>query len=43
MARMRIQKNGDYTVTIELAPGKEYQLRYLIDKAKRENGRNADN
>ncbi len=29
----RLQKldNGDFTITLELAPGKEYRFRYLID------------
>ena len=40
--RMRRLKNGDYTITLELTPGKDYQFRYLIDEAKWENDWNAD-
>jgi 1,4-alpha-glucan branching enzyme len=28
---MKALKNGDHTVTLELAPGHEYQYRYLVD------------
>lgn len=28
---MRRQKNGSYSVTLDLATGREYQFRYLID------------
>jgi 1,4-alpha-glucan branching enzyme len=35
-------KNGNYTVTLELKPGREYQFRYLIDESKWENDWNAD-
>ena len=39
---MKKLKNGDFTVTLELEPGKEYQFRYLIDELKWENDWNAD-
>jgi hypothetical protein len=39
---MRKLKSGDYSVTLELQPGKEYQFRYLIDKYQWENDWNAD-
>jgi 1,4-alpha-glucan branching enzyme len=39
---MKKLKNGNYTVTLELKPGKEYQFRYLIDESKWENDWNAD-
>jgi len=35
-------KNGDYVVTLELKPGREYQFRYLIDESRWENDWNAD-
>ena len=35
-------KNGDYTLTLELEPGREYQFRYLIDESQWENDWNAD-
>jgi 1,4-alpha-glucan branching enzyme len=40
--RMRKLKNGDYMITLELEPGKEYQFRYLIDESRWENDWNAD-
>jgi 1,4-alpha-glucan branching enzyme len=39
---MKKLKNGDYTLTVELEPGREYQFRYLIDESKWENDWNAD-
>jgi 1,4-alpha-glucan branching enzyme len=39
---MKKLKNGNYTVTLELKPGREYQFRYLIDESKWENDWNAD-
>jgi 1,4-alpha-glucan branching enzyme len=39
---MRKLKSGDYSLTLELQPGKEYQFRYLIDKYQWENDWNAD-
>ena len=40
--RMRRLRNGDFTITLELEPGNEYQFRYLIDETKWENDWNAD-
>ena len=34
--------NGNYTATLELKVGREYQFRYLIDKKRWENDWNAD-
>ena len=28
---MKALKNGDFTVTLPLAPGREYQYRFLVD------------
>jgi DNA-directed RNA polymerase omega subunit len=39
---MKKQKNGNYTITLELEPGSEYQFRYLIDESRWENDWNAD-
>lgn len=39
---MKKLKNGDYTLSLDLEPGKEYQFRYLIDENKWENDWNAD-
>lgn len=39
---MKKQKNGDYSITLELAPGRQYQYRYLIDESKWENDWRAD-
>jgi 1,4-alpha-glucan branching enzyme len=39
---MKKLKSGDFTSTLELEPGKEYQFRYLIDESKWENDWNAD-
>ena len=35
-------KNGEFKVTLDLEPGKEYKFRYLIDGKKWENHWNAD-
>ena len=39
---MKKLKNGDYTIKLDLEPGKEYQFRYFIDESKWENDWNAD-
>jgi hypothetical protein len=39
---MQQLKNGGYTIVLELEPGREYQLRYLIDEHGWENHWNAD-
>jgi 1,4-alpha-glucan branching enzyme len=39
---MKKLKNGNYTITLELEAGREYQFRYLIDECKWENDWNAD-
>ena len=39
---MRKLKSGDYTVTLDLEPGREYQFRYFIDESKWDNDWNAD-
>jgi len=33
-ASMRKLKDGSFTKTLELAPGKDYQFRYLIDSSR---------
>ena len=38
---MKKLKNGAYTITLELATGREYQYRYFIDECKWENDWNA--
>ena len=40
--KLKKLKNGDYTIMLELEPGKEYQYRYCIDERKWENDWNAD-
>ena len=35
-------KNGDFKLTLELEPGREYQFRYLVDGTTWENDWNAD-
>jgi 1,4-alpha-glucan branching enzyme len=40
--QMKKSKNGEYTITLKLAPGKEYEFRYLIDQSKWENDYHAD-
>jgi 1,4-alpha-glucan branching enzyme len=39
---MKQLKTGDFTITIEVEPGREYQFRYLIDEYRWENDWNAD-
>lgn len=39
---MKKLKKGDFTITLNLKPGREYQFRYLIDGDKWENDWNAD-
>ncbi len=39
---MRRLKDGRFTVTLELAPGKAYQFRYLLDGDRWENDWRAD-
>ena len=39
---MKGLKNGSYTATLDLEPNKEYQFRYLIDKNRWENDKDAD-
>jgi len=39
---MRKLKSGDYTITLELEPGREYQFRYFIDEVRWENDWRAD-
>ena len=39
---MKKLKCGDYTITLELEPGREYQFRYLIDESMWENDHHAD-
>ncbi len=39
---MKMLKNGDFSISLKLEPGKEYQFRYLIDDARWENDWNAD-
>ena len=40
--QMKKQKNGDFTITLELQPGREYRYKYLIDGQTWENDWNAD-
>jgi 1,4-alpha-glucan branching enzyme len=39
---MKKLKTGDFTLTLGLEPGREYQFRYLIDESRWENDWNAD-
>lgn len=39
---MKKNKTGDYIITLELIPGREYQFRYLIDEIRWENDWHAD-
>lgn len=39
---MKKLKDGDFTITLELEPGREYQFRYVIDDHRWENDWNAD-
>ena len=34
---MKRQKSGDFTITLDLEPGRQYQYRYLIDESRWEN------
>ncbi|HEX3034978.1 MAG TPA: isoamylase early set domain-containing protein [Thermodesulfobacteriota bacterium] len=40
--QMKKQKNGNFTITLELQPGREYRYKYLIDGPTWENDWNAD-
>jgi 1,4-alpha-glucan branching enzyme len=40
--KMKKLKSGDYSLMVELEPGKEYEFRYLIDEKRWENARDAD-
>jgi len=40
--RMEKQKNGDYSITLDLKPKREYEFRYLINGARWENDWSAD-
>lgn len=39
---LKKMKNGEFSATIELAVGQEYQFRYLLDDCSWVNDRNAD-
>lgn len=39
---MKKLKSGDFTATVDLAPYKEYQFRYLLGEDNWENDRDAD-
>lgn len=39
---MKKQKNGDFTVTVELEKGRAYRYRYFVDGLQYENDHNAD-
>jgi 1,4-alpha-glucan branching enzyme len=39
--RMRRLSNGDFAITLELKPGREYEFQYLVDGMKWKNDRNA--
>jgi hypothetical protein len=39
---MKLQKNGDYVISLELETGKEYHFRYLVDGSRWENDPLAD-
>jgi 1,4-alpha-glucan branching enzyme len=39
---MKKLRTGDYTTTLELEPGREYQFRYFVDESRWENDWNAD-
>lgn len=40
--RMKKRENGDYTITLDLKPEREYQFRYLINGSRWENDWSAD-
>ena len=39
---MKKLRNGNYTISLELEPGREYQFRYFVDESKWENDWSAD-
>lgn len=39
---MKRLKSGDFTISLDLEPGREYQFRYLIDECRWENDWKAD-
>jgi hypothetical protein len=39
---MKRLKSGDFTICLELEPGRRYQYRYLIDDSRWENDWQAD-
>ena len=39
---MKKQKTGEFTTTLDLEKGREYQFRYLFDKKNWVNDRDAD-
>lgn len=39
---MKRSRNGEFTVSMELRPGQEYQFRYLLDNNRWENDSEAD-
>lgn len=39
---MKRLKNGDFSIVLDLEPGREYQFRYLIDECRWENDWKAD-
>ncbi len=39
---LKKQWDGSFVVALELAPGREYQFRYLMDEVRWENDRQAD-
>jgi 1,4-alpha-glucan branching enzyme len=41
-AQMKKLKDGCFTLDLNLAPGQEYQFRYLIDRVRWENDYDAD-
>ncbi len=40
---MKKLKDGNYSIELDLEPGRKYQFRYLFDELKWENVRNAEN
>jgi 1,4-alpha-glucan branching enzyme len=41
-SKMKRQKNGNFTATLELEKGRDYRFRYLVDGNRWENDWNAD-
>ena len=39
---MRRSRNGEFTASMDLRPGQEYQFRYLLDNTRWENDSEAD-